>query len=429
LFRTAFPALSVIGAAALACSCKGCDDPPTKADAAVRVEDASPEAAPAAAPSLTASAAPSSEADAEAAVAPTADAGASACRLVYGPAEQPFRGPATLMATARELSVIVNDMGKPRIYPVPIAAPPAKGTPPVAPARPSSFAGVWWPPCEIAGRFAYCAGHGGIVRTTLGGADSKVVAKSKPGTRIAAAPIGADHAVVAFLDSRYTSEGSMLQAFVALDDQQPVRLSDDGAGATAVRFLPRDPEPVAIYIDARTAMVPVHARPMTARGGELKLGADTVLFVGGAPERGVDFTVTQGGQVGFALLPIPRETIDFGMATIPIGEPPKEDVAAVWSLYPNGLDPAPITAAPARDGKGAWVARVRPREKKPGSPRVLELGRVDAVGAFSSLGEIATLGGGLKVSDLSLVEDPLGAVWIAYGDSSATWLERRVCGG
>jgi hypothetical protein len=382
--------------------------------------------------SVFASALPTSPDAASDATTSSVDAGASSCRLVYGPAEQPFRGPPALVLaeSSRELHLVVNDTGKPRIYPVPLAPLPPKGAPPVVPPKPSSFIAMRWPPCEIAGKFAYCQGGGGaIVRTTLGGSDGKTVAKSKPGTRFAAAPIGADHSVVAFLEARITTEGSMLQGFVALDDHETMRLSDDGTGATALRFLPRNDAPVAIYIDARTAMVPVHARAASIHGGELKLGTDTVLFVAGSPERGVDFAVAPAGSRGFALLPIARETLDFGMATIPIDDPPKEDVAPVWSFYPNGIDPAPIAAAPARDAKGAWsgawVARVRPREKAPGSPRILELGRIDASGTFASFGEIAS---GAAVTDVALIEDSSGAVWIAYGDSTVTWLERRVCG-
>jgi hypothetical protein len=55
---------------------------------------------------------------------------------------------------------------------------------------------------------------------------------------------------------------------------------------------------------------------------------------------------------------------------------------------------------------------------------VLELGRLDAAGAFASLGVIAT---GKRITDLAIAADPFGAVWVLYGDATATWLERRVC--
>src|SRR5690606_29323443 len=120
-----------------------------------------------------------------------------------------------------------------------------------------------------------------------------------------------------------TTEGDMLQAFTVLDDREPVRLSAEGAGATTLRFLPRGDTPVAVYLDTRTAMVPVHARQLSVESEELALGEDTVVFVGGAPERGIDFAVAAVGQAGFASVPMPREALTFGMATIAIEAPPK----------------------------------------------------------------------------------------------------------
>jgi hypothetical protein len=168
-------------------------------------------------------------------------------------------------------------------------------------------------------------------------------------------------------------------------------------------------------------MVPVHARHVgvgRGSGDKLALGADAVIFVGGAPERGIDFALGLGKKELFALVPMARETTDFGMAAVPVHDPPRTDVPAVWSPYPNGLDPAPIAAA------GDFVARVRPREREPGSPRILELGRLDAAGAFTSLGAVAD---GRRITDVAMAVDKDGAVWLLYGDANATFLERRVC--
>lgn len=423
-------ALAALASLASLASCKQCDEPPD------RRRDAS-STAPVAVVAVDAGA-PTDAGDAGVDAGggepePYGDAGTSSCRLVYGPAEQPFRGPAVLSVVGSVLRLVTNDAGKPRIYPLPIGPLPAKGGTLAAP-KPSTFIGVRWPPCELAGRYAYCQGPGGpIVRSLLGPEpdargpvpeSSKTIAQSRSGTRIAAAAIDAEHAVVAFLDRRHTTEGDMLQAFVAIDDRVPVRLSEEGAGATTVRFLPRAGGPVAVYLDTRTSMVPVHARPLALKDNALVLGTDAVVFVGGAPERGIDLTVTSAGTKSFALVPMPREAIDFGMAVVPIDDPPRDDVAATWSLYPNGIDPAPIAAARSRDGKSSFVARVRPRERALGSPRVLELGRVDEAGMFVSYGE---LGSGQGITDLALAEDGAGAVWIAYGSTTATWVERRAC--
>ncbi len=413
-------------------SCKACEDSPKGAQDAAAETGALPVEASgdAGEPSDAAATSPvdGGESDAAAVVdEPFGDAGTSSCRLVYGPAEQPFRGPAALAVVGSELRLVVNDMGKPRIYPVRIPPIPPKNASAVVPPRPSSFVGMRWPPCELAGRYAYCQAPGGpVIRSVLGSNEAgKTIAKSRSGTRIAAAPLGSEHSVVGFLDVRRTTEGDMLQAFVALDEQEPVRLSEEGAGATTLRFLVRGESAVAVYLDTRTAMVPVHARAMSlASKGDLVLGEDAVVFVGGAPERGIDFALASAGARGFALVPMPRETLDFGMAALPIEDPPKDDVAAVWSPYPNGLDPSPVAAAAARDGKTAWVLRVRPRERAVGSPRILELGKVDSTGAFTSFGEIAPAKG---ATDVALIEDGAGAVWLLYGDTTVTWLERRVC--
>lgn len=403
-------------------SCKGCDEaPPARTDASVPLPVTSASSSPRVIEDAgIADAAP--EEDARAFSPELADGGTSACRLAYGPAEQAFRGPASILVMPGEIRLVTNDSGKPRLYPVPIPT----GTQAVMPPRPLSFVGMRWPACEVAGSFVYCQGPGGMIyRSSLHGGEAKPIVKSRPGTRIAAAAVGPEHAVVAYLDLRHTTEGDMLQAFAVLDEGDPVKISDDGAGATTVRFLPRGETPVALTLDARTAMVPVHARPVGRKpDGTIALSPDTVVFVGGAPERGIDFTAVTAGAKGFALVPLPKDSLDFGMASLPVEDPPKEDVPATWSPYPNGIDPAPIAAAPARDGKGAWVARVRPRAKDPGAWRVIELGRLDPAGGFTSLGEIAR---GKGVTDMSIAADASGGVWILYGDTSVTWLERRVC--
>lgn len=406
-------------------SCKDCDDPPKTKDAAAPPPssvDAAPEdAAP---PAPKEAGAPS---EAGAFIVPfDEDAGPSACKLTYGPSELLFRGPAAMIVddAKNELRLVANDNGKPRIFTVALDA----KTPPPPPA----FVAMRWPPCELAGKFVYCQGHGGsITRTVLGTNDTKTIVSKSRSSRIAAAALGGragggatdDHSVVAYLDTKQTSEGSMIQAFVTLDEETaPSRLSDDGAGATTMRLVSRGAEVIAVYLDTRTAMVPVHARPLRLGGKDgkdLVLGNDVVAFVGGSPERGIDLTLGGVANKLFVLLPMPRETTEFGMAVIPVLDPPKDDVGATWSLYPNGLDPAPVSATP----DGGWVARVRPREKAVGSKKVLELGRLDEKGVFTSLGLIADK----AITDISLATDAKKGVWIMYGDASATFLERRVC--
>lgn len=261
-------------------ACGRCGAAETTKDAAAEARPAEIDGASVEAAAPPDAAAPPRDASPEAAVVdpPASDAGPSACRLAYGPAEQPFRGPATLVVAGSELKLVANDNGKPRVFLLPIGPPPAAALPRVAPPVPDSFASMRWPTCEVAGTWVYCQAAGGLVyRTTLGGHDTKAIAKSRPNTRIAAAALGPDHAVLATLDVRRTTEGDRLQAFVTMDEGETTRLSEEGSGATVVRLAPRGAGAVALYLDSRTSMVPVHARPLSLRGAELALGDDAVV--------------------------------------------------------------------------------------------------------------------------------------------------------
>jgi hypothetical protein len=360
--------------------------------------------------------------DASVTAVPTlGDAGPAACKLLYGPQEQPFRGTAFLAASGNRLEVVANDSGRTRGFGLPI--PPTLA--PVAPTRVLSFEPMSFPPCEPAGRFVYCPGRGGAIRR-IDGMREREVAKGRPATRIAAAPIGGEgHSVVAYLAERSTTEGMMLQAFVVLDEGEPVRLSDDGSGATQLSLVPAGDKVVALYLDARTAMTPMHARELSlGKDGKIELGNDAVLTVGGPAERGV--TLASGRLKGqtFALVPMPQDVTSFGMTTIAVPSPPKDDVPVKVSAYANGLDPAPLAATRSETLDRMYVARVVPEGAERDAPRALQLGHLVADGTFTSHGLVAR---GARITDVAIALDAAKAVWILYGDAAHTWLTRFSC--
>lgn len=350
------------------------------------------------------------------------DGGLEACPRTWGPAEMPFRGPAAMKQEGDDLVLVLNDRGVPTAHKIPIPPAPARGAAVAPPPRPAGFFAVSWPACAIAGKYTYCPGPGGKVTRTAGGR-TKEIGKGRPATRIAAAPLGGDHSVVAWLDERTTSEGKMLQAFTALDEDTPVRLSEDGAGATFVDLAPRGEGAVAFYLDARTSMVPIHVRSVRAGASQIDLGKDVVIAVGGPPERAIAgaVAVTASGGV-FGLVPMGEDTLSFGMGVVAVSDPPREDTPIAWSRYPNGLDPAPVVAT--RGASPTRVLRVRPSAKEPSAPRALELGRLDAKGVFASDAVVEV---GKPFLDLGLFVDAKGGVWILYGDATVAFLERRAC--
>ncbi len=427
--RSAFIFVALLGLAA-------CKDPPSAGDKPVTKPP--PDAA-------AVSPIPSSEADAVAPASPASsassaspadggpsfldslDAGAGACRRVRGPEKMQFVGPAKLDVIGQELRLVTNDFGRPKVVKIPIDPVPPAGAPNPDLPRPTSTYGTTWPPCAVAGSVAFCTGRSGsITRTDLAATppSPKEIAKGRPSTRISAAQLGT-HTVAAYLDEKQTSEGRTLQAWVVLDEGDPVRLSDDGSGATFVELGSRGSSVIAMYLDARAAMVPIHERMITLKNGAIELSKDHVVAVGGSPERGIAGDIATSPKQTFFLIPMPEDSLTFGMATIKLSDPPKDDEKMTFSMYPNGLDPAPLVAtvgeAPIR------VARVRPLDKAPTAPRGLELGTLGDDGAFTGLGIITAVPSKQAITDLDIVVDGAGAIWLLYGDAKDTWLERRVC--
>ena len=348
------------------------------------------------------------------------DAGASSCKLLYGPQEQPFHGAASIAQEGSRLAVVANDSGRARAFGV--LLPPL--SPQVVPAPELVFEPMSYPPCELAGKSTYCLGRSGAVRKITGPTEREV-AKARPYTRIAAAPLGEGHSVVAYLVEKTTSEGLMLQAFAVLDDGEPIRLSDEGSGATQIALVPVGEKAMALYLDARTAMTPVHAREVSlGQGGKLALGTDVVLAVSGPAERGVSLVGGRMKDATFALVPIPQDVTTFGMTVLSVSSPPKDDIKPKVSLYANGLDPAPLAATRSETLDRVYVARVVPESSARGAPHSLELGHLMADGTFVSHGMVAR---GTPVTHVSVAVDTARTVWVLYGNAAHTWLSRFGC--
>jgi hypothetical protein len=384
-----------------------------------------------AAPSATASAtsAPATSANPSASASAPRGAPGDVCTIARGPIQLPFTASVTIFADPDgETRMVVNRDGAPHPVSLPAAQKPAKSVKPGEPKKPERLAlgepaeRIPGPGCAVAGGYLFCIDKSGNVqRSTLKGEDRKAIAQARPGSPIAASPIGGSHVVYAFLADRRTTEGATTLAFAALDDGPPVTLSEDGAGATFVTLAPRGEEAIAMYVDARRVLTPVHARVLDAKAGKLALGSDAVLFVGGGTDGRTHGALGVGaGGHELALLPIDKDDKEFGLAAIRIEEKPRDDAAVTWSPYPAAMDRPAVAAT-----QGAWpirVLRTRPSAPDPKSKKVLELGEVDAAGVFKANCAVAE---GDKFADLAIFADRGGSLWIAYTDADGTWVERR----
>jgi hypothetical protein len=340
-----------------------------------------------------------------------------------GPIELAVRSPAALLVRGETLDVVLNDDGKPRALSFAAGAlPAAAGTVDPEPSASGTAAG-YLVGCALADDRVFCVDRTGAVRRAArDGSGDRVVASSRTGSRISAAPLAGSHAALAYLASRQTSEGWVSEAWLAVDDDVPVRLSEDGSGATSLLLVPRGGSLLAVSADARTALTTLHVRPVTFEG-HARLGEDVVAFVGGPGDRrtAVGFAPAARGP-SWALMPISKDIGSFGLAVVRVDDPPRVDEPVVWSMYPNGLDPAPVAAAVA--GSTTWVARVRPRGPELGSARIVELGTIAGDGSFAARDELAMTG---KPTDVALAADSHGAVWLAWVDGAGSWLERLAC--
>jgi hypothetical protein len=355
------------------------------------------------------------------------DAGVNACRLVYGPVQQNWIGDAALLATDTDIELITHKAGLPSVtrLPLPPVDPPSIGK--VASPE-TEHEHVSPHPCAVGGTEIFCMdAQGAITRTPHTGGVGTVIAKGRPGSRLAAATVAGSHGLVAYLAERKTPEMILSEAFASVDGAPPVRISEEGSGATVVALAPRGAGVVALLLDGRAAMTPVHARTIGLASGKLELGSDEVVFVGGGAERQTSGVLASGRAASsgsapvFALVPVAGEA-GFGMAAIHLGDPPVTEEKTLWSMYPNGLDPAPLAAtlgaSPIR------IARVRPVEARADAPRGVELGKLDDKGTFTPYGMISTTG---RVASLEVALDAAKTLWIYYTDASGSWLERRVC--
>jgi hypothetical protein len=279
-------------------------------------------------------------------------------------------------------------------------------------------------PCALADEAYFCPDRTGAVHRSTRGDGDRVVASARPRSAIAAAVVGGVHAVLAYLASRQTSEGWVTEAWIESDDEPPVRLSEDGSGATSVALAARGAGILALTVDARAALTAMHGRPVTY-DRRLHLGEDEVLFVGGPGDRhtAAKLAVVPSGAA-HALLPIARDVSDFGLALVTVEDPPRVDEPVTWSLYANGIDPAPLATAVVA-GR-AWLLRVRPQSAEPRAPQVVELGVLGGEKTPEIIPR-AVLAAATAATYADLAVDAFGALWATWVDASGSWIERLVC--
>jgi hypothetical protein len=282
------------------------------------------------------------------------------------------------------------------------------------------------------GSYAYWVTQGKLVRRAFTwsrgvppGALEVLATDALDGTRVAAATVGAEgrHREVVIYIARAEKKTDERGARVWTEGAGSTALSSDGSGASSVALAPSDAGLLAVMLDARAAMSPVHARTIeVGESGPARLGPDVVVFVGPSPEGHTEIAATSSSEGPIAFIPFAQDTSSFGLASLLIGREPHLDAKVQWRMYPNGLEPAPVAGA-ALCGR-TWVAYARPSASAPASPHVLVLAPVEK-GAF---GPELTAAQGFDFTSVSLAPREEGGAWLTWVGNGRSWIRAVRCG-
>lgn len=281
--------------------------------------------------------------------------------------------------------------------------------------EPAPSFGLLAKPPSVAGGHAYWVSQGRLVRRALAGGELELLRDdARLATRTAAAEIGGK-AAVAYL-GRPDAEGTS-HARLWIDGAPPLDLTPDGAGASSVALTQHGNGLLAVVIDGRTAMTPVHARRISFDGKQARLSEDVVVWVAGSAQAFTEIVAGSSRGRAFAHVPIERDATHFGLASVDLGNEPHLDSEVSFIDYPNGIDLAP-TAAAELCGR-PYVVFARPASPVPRAPQELvlaEAGGEQTLALADSRGFVS----------VSLAALPGGGL-VTYVADGRTWARGLAC--
>lgn len=272
----------------------------------------------------------------------------------------------------------------------------------------------------LSGGYGYWIRKRHLLRRKLRGQSAPEVLASdaREGTRVAAEQVGkAGKSVVGYI----AESEDRLYARLWLEGGTTVDLSPDGSQATSVNLVQSDDDLLAVVLEGRTSMSPVHARRLLLRGKVPQIQEDVVVWVG-PPSQPLSEIVSLPGNAGGArsFLALERTVTDFGLASFGIKKEPQMDANVAWLDYPNGINPAPVAAGSAC-GKSV-VLFARPSESRPRSPQELSIAKLE--GDKLAAGEVVARSRAFNNISIAPVKGGALLVWTA---DFRTWARTIFC--
>jgi hypothetical protein len=272
----------------------------------------------------------------------------------------------------------------------------------------------------VLNQFAYWISGSRLVRQTISGGPLEVLANDARAYTQVAVPGGGEPSqptAVAYIGTRPNDPGALV-ARLWLEGRGTQTLSPDGTAANTVTLVRRQSDWLALFLEARTGMSPLHARSVTLESSGAKLGNDFIAWVAGSAQPMTLVRAVSDQKHTWALLPIERDISRFGLARVTVTETSEPEVT--WRDYPNGVDPAPVATAEVC-GRPT-VLYSRPGSAAPHSPQELHLAAVGPDG----LGPSTLVGSSRRYSDVSVAALSSGALLVYVADHR-TWARRLRC--
>lgn len=260
---------------------------------------------------------------------------------------------------------------------------------------------------SLAGEHAFWVSSGRLVRRRVAGGPLEVLAPgARDGTRVSAVRVGSVEAATFVADA-----GSALVARLWVEGQGISDLTSPGAAANTVALVSTGSDLVALSLEGRTGMSPVHARRVRLNAaGAPKLDDDVVLWIGSSAQPLTEISaVASSSGDAWALLPIEKDITHFGLARIHAGADPHVDSDVSWRTYPNGIEPAPLATTNACGEP--LVAYVRPTDAKPHSPQQLDVASVTSDGLSPS--DVVARASFFADVSISAIDGGALVVWVA----------------
>jgi len=244
---------------------------------------------------------------------------------------------------------------------------------------------------------------------------------ARPGARVSMTHVAGRDLVGYIGDQGDEALGFLWAEGIRGNPPETIRLTPEGAAATAITLVPTQPHPYAVLLEGRTGMSPLHLRHLLVTARRVTPEEDEVVWVGPGSHPLTEIVSLPTGTKVQSFVATAKDASHFGLAQLTLDPQASAPVEPAWRPYPNGLDPAPVAAHHFCGGDFAVYAI--PQHEKPRAPQDLVLAPIQN----GILGKEEVLSHSRAYNDISVAAVKEGAI-VAWTADHRTWAMVLGCG-